>query len=124
MPTYDYVCGACEHQFEQFQSITAKTLRKCPQCSMPKLKRLIGTGAGVIFKGSGFYETDYRSESYKKAAKADNDSATGKSEKKSDDAKTGDIKPKAADSGGTAKTDTAKAKPDTSTKGGSSKTNK
>jgi putative FmdB family regulatory protein len=77
MPTYDYVCEACRHEFEEFQSITAKVLRKCPQCAKPKLKRLIGTGAGIIFKGSGFYETDYRSESYKKEAKAEKDAATG-----------------------------------------------
>ncbi len=82
MPTYDYRCTACEHEFEEFQSMSAKPLKKCPQCGKLKLERLIGTGAGVIFKGSGFYETDYRSESYKKAAKADSES--GKSESKSD----------------------------------------
>ena len=60
MPTYDYVCDACGHAFEQFQSITAGALRKCPQCGRLKLRRLIGAGAGVIFKGSGFYETDYK----------------------------------------------------------------
>ncbi len=66
MPTYDYVCESCGHAFEQMQSITAKSLRKCPKCGKNKLKRLIGAGAGVIFKGSGFYATDYRSEGYKK----------------------------------------------------------
>ena len=66
MPTYDYVCENCGHQLEQMQSITAKPLRKCPKCGKNKLKRLIGAGAGVIFKGSGFYATDYRSEGYKK----------------------------------------------------------
>ena len=66
MPTYEYLCDACGHEFEEFQSITAKALRKCPQCKKSKLKRLIGTGAGIIFKGNGFYETDYRSDSYKK----------------------------------------------------------
>ena len=71
MPTYEYVCDACEHQFEEFQSITAKALRKCPACGKSKLRRLIGIGAGVIFKGSGFYETDYRSDGYKSATKAD-----------------------------------------------------
>jgi putative FmdB family regulatory protein len=75
MPTYDYRCQACEHAFEEFQSITAKSLRKCPKCGKAKLQRLIGIGAGVIFKGSGFYETDYRSESYKKSAQADSDAA-------------------------------------------------
>ena len=69
MPTYEYSCENCGYEFEQFQSITAKLLRKCPTCRKMSLKRLIGSGAGVIFKGSGFYQTDYRSESYKKAAK-------------------------------------------------------
>jgi putative FmdB family regulatory protein len=69
MPTYAYVCQNCGHEFEQFQSITAKPLQKCPHCSKRRLKRLIGSGAGIIFKGSGFYQTDYRSESYKKAEK-------------------------------------------------------
>jgi putative FmdB family regulatory protein len=71
MPTYDYQCGACGHKFEQLQSITAGPLKKCPKCSKLKLKRLLGTGVGLIFKGSGFYETDYRSEGYKKAAQND-----------------------------------------------------
>ena len=71
MPTYEYRCAACEHEFEEFQSITAAPLKKCPACRKAKLQRLIGTGAGVIFKGSGFYETDYRSDSYKKAAEKD-----------------------------------------------------
>ncbi|MCK4340898.1 MAG: zinc ribbon domain-containing protein [Phycisphaerae bacterium] len=68
MPTYDYHCQECGHKFEHFQSITAKLLRKCPECGKRTLQRLIGTGGGIIFKGSGFYQTDYRSESYKKAA--------------------------------------------------------
>jgi len=71
MPTYDYECTSCGHKFEQFQSITAKPLRKCPGCGKLKVRRLIGTGAGVIFKGSGFYCTDYRSDSYRNAAKSD-----------------------------------------------------
>jgi len=85
MPTYDYVCEACQHSFEHFQRITANSLRKCPECGKLKLKRLIGTGAGILFKGSGFYETDYRSDSYKKAAKAEADAAKPKSD--SSDAK-------------------------------------
>lgn len=86
MPTYDYVCDACEHAFEEFQSITAKPLKKCPDCGKNKLQRLIGTGAGVIFKGDGFYQTDYRSESYKKGAEADKPADDKKSDgdKKSD----------------------------------------
>ncbi len=71
MPTYDYICEKCGHQFEQFQSITARPLRQCPKCRKRQLKRLIGIGSGVIFKGSGFYQTDYRSDSYKKAEKSE-----------------------------------------------------
>ena len=76
MPTYDYKCNACDHTFEEFQSMSAKPLKKCPECGKLTLKRLIGTGAALIFKGSGFYETDYRSDSYKKAAKADKEQST------------------------------------------------
>lgn len=70
MPTYEYECGRCAHTFEAFQSMTEKPLRKCPQCG-GKVRRLIGAGAGVIFKGSGFHATDYRSKSYADAAKAE-----------------------------------------------------
>ena len=83
MPTYDYRCDACGHEFELFQQMSAPVKKKCPECSKLKLKRLIGTGSGVVFKGSGFYETDYRSDSYKKAAKADRESTKPK-EKKSE----------------------------------------
>ena len=80
MPTYDYRCDACEHQFEHFQSITSPVLDKCPECGRRKLRRLIGPGAAIVFKGSGFYQTDYRSESYRKAAAADkNGSSSGSS---------------------------------------------
>ena len=71
MPTYEDQCSACDHSFELFQSIKARSVRKCPQCGKLKVRRLIGIGAGVIFKGSGFYQTDYRSESYRKAAEKD-----------------------------------------------------
>jgi len=71
MPTYDYRCNACDVEFELFQSMKDKPKKKCPECGKNALERLIGTGAGIIFKGGGFYETDYRSESYKKDAKAD-----------------------------------------------------
>ena len=60
MPTYEYECDACGHTFEEFQSMSDKALRKCPECKKMKLQRLIGAGAGIIFKGSGFYETDYK----------------------------------------------------------------
>lgn len=79
MPTYDYVCRACEHEFELFQSMTESPKRKCPECGKLRLERLIGTGAGVIFKGSGFYQTDYRSDSYSKAAEADRKAQSGDS---------------------------------------------
>jgi putative FmdB family regulatory protein len=71
MPTYDYKCDACGHAFELFQSIKADPIKKCPECGKNKVKRLIGTGAGLIFKGSGFYITDYRDKSYADKAKAD-----------------------------------------------------
>lgn len=82
MPTYDYRCNACEHEFEEFQSMTAPVLKKCPKCGKNKLERLIGTGAALMFKGSGFYITDYRSDSYKKSAEADKPSSESKSESK------------------------------------------
>lgn len=75
MPTYDYVCDACGHSFEAFESIKADPQSICPSCKVDKLRRRIGPGAAVIFKGSGFYQTDYRSDSYKKAAKADQPAA-------------------------------------------------
>src|SRR5271169_6567351 len=75
MPTYDYKCEACGRTFEKFQSITSAPIRKCPKCGKLKVRRLIGTGAGLIFKGSGFYETDYRSENYKKSAKSESASS-------------------------------------------------
>jgi putative FmdB family regulatory protein len=83
MPTYDYKCDACDHSFELFQSIKEPVKRKCPQCGRPKLRRLFGTGAAVVFKGSGFYQTDYRSDSYKKAAEKES-KPEGSGEKKSD----------------------------------------
>ena len=89
MPTYEYKCLACDTRFEKFQGITAPPIEECPECS-GKVKRLIGAGAGLIFKGSGFYITDYRSEGYKESAKkekdksgsSDKNTASDKSEKK------------------------------------------
>ena len=83
MPTYDYQCDACGHAFELFQGINESVKKKCPECKKLKLRRLFGTGAAIVFKGSGFYETDYRSESYKKGAAA----AKKDIEKKSDSKK-------------------------------------
>jgi len=93
MPTYDYVCGACDARVEYFQSMTEKPKRKCPKCGASKLARQIGAGAGILFKGSGFYQTDYRSSSYSQDAAA---------ESKCGDAKgacTGDTKSCAASGG-------------------------
>ena len=85
MPTYDYRCQACDYEFELFQQMTDPVKKKCPKCGKLKLQRLIGTGAGVIFKGGGFYETDYRSDSYRKAADAEKKKRDGKSDKKKSD---------------------------------------
>jgi len=82
MPTYDYLCNNCRVRFEKFQGITAKPLKKCPECGKMALNRLIGTGAGVIFKGSGFYETDYRSDSYKAGQKSDKSDSSADTAKK------------------------------------------
>jgi putative FmdB family regulatory protein len=75
MPTYQYVCEACDHSFDEFQSFSEAPLKKCPVCKKKKLQRAFGTGAAILFKGSGFYQTDYRSEAYKSAAKADSEAA-------------------------------------------------
>ena len=86
MPTYDYECDACGHDFELFQQISENPKKKCPECGKQKLRRLFGTGAALMFKGSGFYQTDYRSESYKKASEADKkttESSSGKGESSS-----------------------------------------
>jgi putative FmdB family regulatory protein len=85
MPTYDYACDACKHEFEQFESITADPQKKCPKCKKNKLRRLFGAGGGLIFKGSGFYQTDYRPDSYKKAAEADKPKSESSSESSSKD---------------------------------------
>ena len=87
MPTYDYLCEDCGYEFERFQSIKARPLRKCPICKKNRLKRLIGSGSGLIFKGSGFYQTDYRSENYKKQAKKSEKTGSGKKDAQTEDSK-------------------------------------
>ncbi|HEY4481657.1 MAG TPA: zinc ribbon domain-containing protein [Candidatus Brocadiaceae bacterium] len=74
MPTYDYKCNACDHSFELFQHMTEKPVKKCPACGKLKAQRVIGSGSAIIFKGSGFYQTDYRSEEYKSKAKKETES--------------------------------------------------
>ena len=108
MPTYDYKCDACEHTWEEFKSIKAEPTKKCPGCGKKKARRLIGSGAGLIFRGSGFYLTDYRSDAYKKSAEADKQSQSGGSDsaKKSESGSGGstgstkgsDSSPKSSDS--------------------------
>ena len=103
MPTYDYECNGCGHTLEIFQGINDPVKKKCPECGKNKLKRLFGTGAAIVFKGSGFYQTDYRSESYKKGEKAAKES-TSKDGKKSESKKSeskaakSDSKPSKSDS--------------------------
>lgn len=105
MPTYEYECEACGHRFEEFQSITAKPLKACPECKRRKLRRLIGTGSALLFRGSGFYITDYRSSEYQSKAKSESsaasssssDSSSGKGDSKGDSktAAKSESKPKA-----------------------------
>jgi len=101
MPTYDYKCQACGHAFEKFQPITARAVRKCPRCGRWNVKRLIGAGAGIIFRGSGFYQTDYRTEAYRKAAEKDKPSSA--KDKPDKAGKKGDTGGKKADKTGGAR---------------------
>jgi len=98
MPTYEYECPKCGHRFEKFQLMNDKPVRTCPKCKSRRVKRLIGRGAGILFKGSGFYATDYRGDSYREAAKKDTQSEpagakeaapASKADKKTGDKKTG-----------------------------------
>ena len=84
MPTYEYVCRACRHEFERFQPITSSPVRTCPKCGRKRVERKIGIGAAVLFKGGGFYETDYRSESYRKTEEAEKKETEKASEKASE----------------------------------------
>ena len=105
MPTYDYECDACGHEFELFQSISEPVQKKCPKCGKLKLRRLFGTGAAVVFKGSGFYQTDYRSENYKKGAEKDKPASESKSDSKSDKSES---KPESKSKSSESKPDTGK----------------
>ncbi|MCX6899444.1 MAG: hypothetical protein NT105_12170 [Verrucomicrobia bacterium] len=88
MPTYEYECGKCGHQFELFQSMKEPAKKTCPKCK-GRVRRLISGGAGLIFKGSGFYITDYRSEGYKSAAKKESSSGASSTSAKSSSTKAG-----------------------------------
>jgi putative FmdB family regulatory protein len=95
MPTYEYKCKSCGHEFEEYQGMTEKPIKKCPNCKKYTVMRVISAGAGIIFKGSGFYETDYRSSEYKKKTSEEKVAAEPK---KSEVAKTEKIKSSAATS--------------------------
>ena len=119
MPTYEYRCSACGHEMEAFQSIKARPLKKCPECSAMKLERLISGGGAVIFKGSGFYETDYRSKDYTQKAEAEKKAASeasgsakkpdSKTEAKPEKKAGGDTKPAKSGDGGSSKSGPTKA---------------
>ena len=119
MPTYDYVCEKCGHAFEHFQSMNDPKLTDCPceECD-GSVKRLLGTGAGIIFKGGGFYETDYRSDSYKQGAKQESDSGTSKESKSEGSKSEGSGK----SDGGTSKSDGGAGKSDGGSRGSKSST--
>jgi putative FmdB family regulatory protein len=104
MPTYEYKCEACGYAFERFHSMSAEPIKRCPECGKAKVKRLIGTGAGLIFKGSGFYITDYRDKSYTDKAKAESGGGS------STETKT-DAKPAAEGAGAAATPPASDAKP-------------
>ncbi len=124
MPTYEYECAGCGHHFEEFQGITEDKLKTCPECKKDTLERLIGAGAAVLFKGSGFYQTDYRSQEYTEKAKADSTSesaassgtesgSTSESESssKSESKSKGDAKPDAKASSSESKSKSSSSKP-------------
>ena len=92
MPTYDYRCDACDHELEIFQSMSESPKRKCPSCGRLKLRRMIGNGAGIIFKGSGFYQTDYRSKSYQAGAEAAKKERSGSKDSGKEPAKKSETK--------------------------------
>ncbi len=100
MPTYDYECNACGHRFDAFQSMSDDLLKKCPACGKLKLKRLIGGGLGIIFKGSGFYVTDSKKSSSSSITKTDSASSDTGTSKSSDSPSTGTKTEKKSDSSG------------------------
>ena len=103
MPTYDYECTSCGHTFEAFQSITAEPIGICPECGKKKVQRLIGSGSGIIFKGSGFYTTDYRSKEYKEKARKEASDSSPSTEKGDKSAKGGSVDSKTSASEGKGK---------------------
>ena len=116
MPTYEYKCLDCGIQFDRFQSITEDPIQECPECS-GQTKRLIGAGAGLIFKGSGFYITDYRSEGYKESAKKDKESSSSSGDSKGGDSKSSDSKSsktESSDASKSSKTESSNASKSTS----------
>ncbi len=117
MPTYDYICDHCGHQFEAFEPITAQPQTDCPECKDRSLRRKIGPGAAILFKGSGFYQTDYRSESYKKAAKAEFSPADSSSTAKSEGSKTDSGKTESTSSSTSPSSASSSAKSKTGTSG-------
>lgn len=113
MPTYDYECDSCGHAFELFQNMSDSVKKKCPECGKLKLRRLIGGGAAIVFKGSGFYQTDYRSAEYKKSAEKDRkaaESATSGGDSKGGDSKGGDAKTSSSDSSSKSTGDSSSSK--------------
>ena len=116
MPTYQYRCNECSYEFSEFQSITADPLSTCPECG-GAVQRLISGGAGFLFKGDGFYITDYRSENYKKAEKADKESSSGKSDASKSDGSG------SSDASGTGKESKSSASSKVDSSSGSSESN-
>jgi len=96
MPTYEYECRKCGHHFEEFQMMTDPPIKVCPKCKSRRVKRLIGAGAGILFKGKGFYTTDYRSDAYRESAKQE----TSKSSEKDSKSPSKESKPAASDAAG------------------------
>ena len=99
MPTYEYECTKCGHRFERFQSMTEEPVKRCPQCRC-KVRRILSGGAGILFKGSGFYETDYRSAEYRKREREERNKPAKPEAKKSSSGSETKKKPKATGTGG------------------------